>query len=72
MSIFSVYWLPFSHGMGAQTDFDICCTVFSPLQNGKKKFKKKWYAKGEKGLTMIAKKIGFLWKNQYGWFFFEK
>jgi hypothetical protein len=46
--------------MGAQTDFDICCTVFSPLQNGKKKFKKKWYAKGEKGLTMIAKKIGFL------------
>jgi hypothetical protein len=49
--------------MRPQPDFDICCTVFSPLQNGKKKVKKKRYAWGEKGLTILVKKTAFLGKN---------
>jgi hypothetical protein len=38
--------------MRAQAEFDICCTVFSPLQNGFKKVLKKWYAWDEKELTL--------------------
>jgi len=39
---FSVYRLPFSHFKSLHAEFHICCTTFSPLQNGKKKVKKKF------------------------------
>jgi hypothetical protein len=39
-SIFTPFPLAFSHFSRAQTEFWICCTIFYPLQNGKKIFKK--------------------------------
>ncbi len=41
--MYETFWFfqpPFTHCMRPQADFQICCVVFSPLQNGKKKFKK--------------------------------
>jgi len=51
--------------MRPQTDFDISCTVFSPLQNGNQKVLKKVFPWGENCPTMLTKKAAFLRKNYY-------
>jgi hypothetical protein len=50
----------------------ICYTVFSPLQNGKKKVEKKVSALGEKSVTMLTKKMDFFTKKYFSMIFFIK
>jgi hypothetical protein len=51
-SIFTPFPPALSHFSRAQTEFWICCTVFYPLQIGKKIFKKKWYVHVQIDLTL--------------------
>ena len=50
--------------MRPQAEFWICCTVLSPLQNGKKKVKKKGRTRGENSLTMLTNYILFIMKGR--------
>ena len=58
---FSVYRLPFSHFKSLHAEFHICCTTFSPLQNGKKKSKKKSLPLSRKMANTTVIVGGFWW-----------
>ncbi len=69
---FSLFWLPFSHFMRPQTEFRICGTTFSPLQNGFKKSSKKRGNGVQNWLTMLTNQTVFIEKSYYEYFFSDE